>query len=371
MLKGVIMKKRNNTQRIVINSLISLLLIIIAACGSIIAFSKSFDYSFYMIDENTTRPSNQAIQEIKIDVTTDTSIKMIAQILYDKKFIGNKFWFMTEAKLYTLEDQLEPATYTISSNMTNHEIVKLLGSKKALSEEVQFTIPEGFTIMQIADRLEDQQIVSKTDFINAVNNRTYQYDFLQNIPTDVTYKLEGYLFPDTYRIHKGATAEEIILMMLNRFEEVASRYTQYLYGSDYTLHDILTIASIIEHEAKLDEERPIIAGVIYNRLEDSMKLQMCSTVQYALGKRKVNLTYEDLAIPSPYNTYTNTNLPIGPICAPGESALSAAFMPDEHEYYYFVLKDTKEARHAFSRTADEHAANKDLYKQSQDINFID
>ena len=371
MLMEGIMKKRNNTRRIIINLIISLLLIIIAASGSIIAFSKSFDYSFYMINENNNRSSHQTIHDIKMDITKDSSIKTLADLLYEKKFIGNKFLFKTEAKLYKLDNQLEPGTYTISSNMTNYEILKRLTSKQTLLEEVQFTIPEGFTIMQIANRLEDEQIVSKADFLNAVNNHTYQYDFLQDIPTDVTYRLEGYLFPDTYRIRKGATAEEIVILMLNRFEEITDRYTQYLYNSDYTLHDILTVASIIEREAKLEEERPIIAGVIYNRLRDSMKLQMCSTIQYALGKRKINLTYEDLAIPSPYNTYTNADLPIGPICVPGESALRAAFMPEEHDYYYFVLQDAKEDRHAFSRTADEHAANKVQYEQSQDINFLD
>lgn len=365
------MKKRNPTKRVVVNLILSFLLIVIATCGSIISFSKSFDYSFQMIDEDNSRPFNSNIHDITITISKDSTLQSIADLLYDQNFIGNKFWFLLESRLYKLSDKLKPGTYLVRNNMTNHEIVELLTSEKKTPDEIQFTIPEGFTIMQIAQRLDSAQIVSKEDFIDAVNNHSYDYDFLQNLPAGIDYKLEGYLFPDTYRIQVGTTAEEIVTMMLDRFVAITNLYTQYLYDSDYTLHDILTIASIIEHEAKLDEERPIIAGVIYNRLENVMKLQMCSTVHYALGERKTALAYEDLKVDSPYNTYLYEGLPVAPICNPGESALRAAFMPDTNDFYYFVLKDVNQGSHVFSQTAAEHSLNKDRYKQSQDINFID
>lgn len=365
------MKKRPHLQRMILNLALTLLLLTIATCGSVIVFSKSFDYTFNMIEEDQKRPTLSTIHTLEIEVDEQTSSKTLAQLLYDKNFIGNTFWFIAEAKLANLENSLKPGTYTINSNMTNHEIVKLLTTDNSELEEIQFTIPEGFTIMQIANRLDDKNIVSKEDFLNAVENRTYSYDFLNDLSDDTIYKLEGYLFPDTYRIHKGATSEEIVTMMLHRFEEIVSRYTQDLYSTDYSLHDVLTVASIIEREAKLEEERPLIAGVIYNRLSHDMKLQMCSTVQYALNEHKKTLTYEDLSLDSPYNTYLYDGLPVGPICAPGESALRAAFMPSEHDYYYFVVEDASLGKHAFSQSADEHNLYKQRYKQSQDINFVD
>lgn len=365
------MKKHSHTQRMLLNMIITLLLITLAVCGSIIVFSKSFDYTFNMIEEDQNRPTLPNVHTLQLQVDEQTTAQTLAKLLYDEQFIGNQFWFVVEAKLSDLEDDLYPGTYTISSNMTNHDIVKLLTTNPDTLEEVQFTIPEGFTITQIANRLEDKQIVSKEAFLNAIENKTYDYDFLKDIPEGGTYKLEGYLFPDTYRIHKNASAEEIVSIMLRRFEEITSRYNQYLYNSDYTLHDIVTIASIIEREAKLEEERPIISGVIYNRLNQQMKLQMCSTIQYALPEHKQMLTYEDLSLDSPYNTYLYEGLPQGPICTPGESALRAAFMPEEHDYYYFVLEDASTSKHAFSQTAEEHNFYKTRYKQSQDINFVD
>lgn len=369
--KEVTMKKRPHTQRLIFNLILTLLLLTIATCGSIIVFSKSFDYTFNMIEEDQKRSTLPTVHTLQLKIDEQTSSEALAKLLYDKHFIGNAFWFRVQAKLSHLEDFLMPGTYTINSNMTNHDIVKLLTTDPSDLEEIQFTIPEGFTIMQIANRLEDKDIISKEDFLNAVENRSYAYDFLEALPEGTSYKLEGYLFPDTYRIHKNATAEEIVTMMLNRFEEIVSHYTQYLYDSNYSLHDIVTIASIIEREAKLEEERPLISGVIYNRLNQNMKLQMCSTVQYARGEQKKMLTYEELALDSPYNTYIHEGLPVGAICSPGESSLRAAFSPEEHDYYYFVLEDASIGAHAFSKTADEHSLYKERYKQSQDINFVD
>lgn len=365
------MKKRKNTQRKFFNLALGLLLITLAVCGSIIAFSKSFEYSFNMIDENNTRPTIKNVKQLNVTIDESSTIKEVAKLLHENDFIGNTLWFELEGKLYHSKDQLIPGDYQISNNMTNVQILKLLTTPTKEENTIRFTIPEGFTVLQIANRLEDKDIVSKDDFLNAVSNHTYDYSFLKNIPEGTKYPLEGYLFPDTYIVQKGVTAEEIVMMMLSRFEEITSRYTQYLYGSSYTLHDIVSIASIIEQEAKLDEERPIISGVIYNRLKDDMNLQMCSTVQYALDIRKKALSLDDLKVDSPYNTYLNTGLPIGPICSPGESSLHAAFMPEENDYYFFVLKDVNEGSHAFSSTANEHLAYKNKYNQGEDINFME
>lgn len=365
------MKKHKIIRRKMYNLLLCLFLIILAACGGILAFSKTYSYSFHIIDENNMRPMSSTIRELSLTITSSTTMDDVASKLYAEGFIGNKFWFKLESKLYSYNDCLIPGTYHIASTMTNVEMLKLFTTIPKAEDEVQFTIPEGFSVLQIANRLDDKNIVSKEDFLDAINNKTFDYPFLRDLPENTQYRLEGYLFPDTYTIHKGASSEEIIMMMLNRFAEISSRYTQYLYSSNYTLHDILTIASIIEREAKLDEERATISGVIYNRLNNEMPLQMCSTVQYAMEKRKVTLTSEDLTVDSPYNTYLYSGLPVGPICCPGENALEAAFIPEENDFFYFVLKNSSEGSHAFSSTAEEHASYKAQYKQSQDVNFID
>lgn len=365
------MKKTHATKRKLFNLALGLLLITLAVCGSIIAFSKSFVYSFAMVDENNTRPYIENVKQISLKIDETSTIKEVADLLHRNDFIHSTLWFELEGLLYHSQDAFISGEYQISNNMTNVQILKLLTTPLKEENTIRFTIPEGFTILQIANRLEDKGIVSKDDFLNAVNHHTYDYSFLKNIPQTTKYTLEGYLFPDTYIVQKGISAEEIVMMMLDRFEEITSRYTQYLYDSSYTLHDVVSIASIIEHEAKLDEERPTIAGVIYNRLDTQMKLQMCSTVQYALDIRKKALSLEDLQVQSPYNTYLNSGLPIGPICSPGESSLHAAFMPEEHSYLFFVVKDLTEGSHAFSETINQHLTFKNQYNQMEDVNFID
>lgn len=366
------MKKNKNQGRLIAHFFLNIVLLLITIMGSFFAFSKGYGYTVGILEEARLRKANPNIREVLLEVTPTTSFEEIADTLYDEKFIAYKDWFLFQGKLEDITQQLNPGTYSISSNMSNEEILSLLSSSKEEKEEtVKFTIPEGFTITQIADRLDSEGIVPKEDFLRAVNEREYDFPFLKEAPRNTKYKLEGYLFPDTYIVRKGATAEEIIIQMLNQFEAITSQYSQYLYGSIYTLHDVVTIASIIEQEAKLDEERAIISGVIYNRLEANMKLQMCSTIQYVLEKRKANLSYDDLKVESPYNTYKYEGLPLGPISSPGEASLKAAFLPEENNFFFFVLKDSKTGAHAFGTTAAEHENNAIRYQQTVDKNFYE
>ncbi len=366
------MFKKTSMIRLTASTILSLILLTICILGSIKAFTYFFNYTSSIVETDALREKNPNITEISIEVTDTTTVKELADMLYEKQFISNALVFRMESKLSKLDHQLKPGKYSISSNMSSSQILKLITSDMTdIEETIKFTIPEGFTIVQIADKLESLQIVTKEEFFDAVKNREYNYPFLKNIPTDTKYPLEGYLFPDTYIIRKGATPEEIIIKMLNRFEEVISQYTNYVNTSSYNLNEILTIAAIVEQEAKLSEERPVIAGVIYNRLNADMRLQMCSTIQYVLEKRKAALSYSDLEISSPYNTYRNDGLPIGPICAPGEDSIRAALMPDTHDYFFFVVKNEQEGSHSFSATAAEHERNKSRYLQTIDKNFYE
>ena len=321
------------------------------------------------------RVKNPEVTKINLSVTSKTTLADIASELSAAHIISDQQFFLLEAKLDQLPDFI-PGEYTISSNMSSSKILELLTTApKEENDTIKVTIPEGYTIEQIAESLQQHGVMLKEDFLQAIKTRDFskEYRFLQEMPQDVPYKyvLEGYLFPDTYIIRKDASAEEIIVKMLDRFEEIYSTYASYAQGTPYTTHELITIASIIEQEARLDEERPMIAGVINNRLEAMMPLQMCSTVQYALNKRKTSLTYHDLEKDSPYNTYLQEGLPLGPICNPGEACIKAAVFPEQHDYLYFVVNDTQAGSHYFSQTLDEHNHAKQQYKQATDINFTE
>lgn len=370
------MAKKRGGIRILLNTLLSTFIIITGLWICYKVTLASYTYTEDIVLSEATRISSNNVTTLPLTIPNHTSLDDIAQKLYDGNLITDTNYFKLEAQLEHLTTGFIPGNYNISSNMSTTEILTLLTTNISNEDEtIKFTIPEGYTIDQIAEILENKHIVTKEDFITAIQTKNFEsdYTFLRNIPLieNYKYKLEGYLFPDTYIVRKNITAEEIIVMMLNRFEEILSRYTIYTSSSPYTIHELLTMASIIEQEAKLDEERPIIAGVIYNRLNTDMNLQMCSTVQYLLNKRKTNLNLNDLEKDSPYNTYLYSGLPIGPICNPGEACLKAALLPTQHNYYYFVLKNSETGMHYFSVTDEEHNIAKNQYHQANDVNFTE
>ncbi len=370
------MAKKRHIARVSISTLLSCCAIGVGIWITLHCTHSAYQYTENIIVSEAERVKSTEVSKLNLTITENTTLEDIATSLYEEGCITNKDFFILEAKLDDTTSGFIPGEYSISSNMSSAKILQLL-TTDILNEEqtVKFTIPEGYTIDQIGEVLENKNIVTKNEFIEAIQNRDYtaEYSFLKDIPPHSNYKytLEGYLFPDTYIVHKGISSEEIIVMMLNRFEEILNRYSPYVTSSNYSIHELLTIASIIEHEAKLDEERPLISGVIYNRLKANMKLQMCSTVQYALGNRKTKLTLSDLENDSVYNTYIYSGLPIGPICNPGEACLKAAIMPSEHDYYYFVLKNADDGSHYFSQNMDEHVRAKNQYRQASDINFVE
>lgn len=370
------MSNKQRHTRIIIHSLFSFILLTIGLYAGYKITLSAYTYTENLIESEAIRTAKSDVSQMNLLITTQTTLDDIATTLYEEGFISNKHYFLLETKLEKSSVDLISGEYTISSNMSSTEILHLLTTNPSNREEtIRFTIPEGYTIEQIAEVLQNKNIVTKSAFLDAVKNRDYSsdYSFLKDMPSnrDYKYRIEGYLFPDTYIVRKNITSEEIIIMMLNRFREILLPYISYIQSSQYTIHDLITVASIIEQEAKLDEERPIIAGVIYNRLDVGMPLQMCSTVQYSLNKRKTTLTLQDLEKDTPYNTYLYTNLPIGPICNPGEASIKAATLPTYHDYYYFVLQDPETGTHYFSQTGKEHSLAKNRYLQSDDINFVD
>jgi UPF0755 protein len=232
------------------------------------------------------------------------------------------------------------------------EIVEVIVSGKALIDTVKFTIPEGYNLNQIAEKLNSLGVVSPESIQAALKVESYKYDFIGQIP-DREKKLEGYLFPDTYEIYKDTSAEAIIDKLLGRFNTVfTEEYRNRAKELNMTIDQVITLASIIEREAKLDTERKTISAVFHNRLKKNMMLQSCATVQYLFKEQKEILTYKDLEIESPYNTYKHTGLPPGPIASPGLKSIEAALYPENVDYLYFVAND--DGSHVFTKTYSEH-----------------
>lgn len=322
---------------------------------------KAYHYVYNIA--NQPSEENRSVKEIKITIEKGSTTKDIAKLLEEKNLIPSGLLFELKSRYFKYDGKYKEGEFSLSTNMSEEEIMEILATQGIQAEGIRFTIPEGFTVEKIVERLENEKIVTEDEFMEAMKETQYDYPFFSKIP-ERNNKLEGYLFPDTYEIRKGAEASEIISKMLNRFDEIIKpEYYKRAEELGYTMDEIIIIASIIEQEAKLNEERPKVAGVIYNRMNSDIQLQMCSTVMYALGKRKDRLLFKDLEVDSPYNTYLYGGLPVGPICNPGEASIKAALYPEEHDYYYFVLMNEETGEHVFTSTGEEHNAAKQEYNQ--------
>lgn len=273
----------------------------------------------------------------------------IGRVLEEKGLIRSAYGFALCTKLQGTSRRLIPGEYRLSPTMSLWHIARVIASGERVARRV--TIPEGHTIQQIAELFSAKGLVDKDEFIATAKAQGKRFsDVLPLIASD---NLEGYLFPDTYQASKGDDEARIISMMLeNFFKRFRAAKLPDPPGPEYSDYDCLKIASMVEREAKLPSERPVIAGVIYNRLAASKKLQIDATVQYALGKHKAKLLYEDTLVDSPYNTYLHPGLPPTPVSNPGIASIRAAYQPADTDYlYYFALKD---GSHHFSRTYEEH-----------------
>jgi len=291
--------------------------------------------------------------EIEVIIPSGSTTDDIADILIENELILNKLVFKLIAKDLGYDTKFKAGTYHLNQSMDNKEIIEMIAKGDVYIETVTFTIPEGFELVQIVDRLESSELIDKDKFLNELVNGEFNYKFLEFINRDTM--LEGFLFPDTYKVEIGASEHEIINKMLNKFDLVfKNEYYDRLKEIDMSLNELITLASIIEREGKLDSERATISSVFHNRLDINMKLQSCATVQYILGERKEVLLFSDLEIDSPYNTYLYYGLPPSPIASPGEISIVAALYPEETEYLYFVTKEANDGSHYFSKTFEEH-----------------
>ncbi|MGQ9903854.1 MAG: endolytic transglycosylase MltG [Anaerolineae bacterium] len=292
-------------------------------------------------------------------ISPGESVSQIARNLQAAGLVRDADLFRLYVRYYDLDVKINAGIFALRPNMNIPQIAQAL--QRGMAEEIQITIPEGKRLEEVAELLEQQLGISADEFIRLARRTNYSYPFLTGLPADAS--LEGFLFPDTYRLPANPTALDVLLKMLDNYgQRVAPLIDQFDLGG-MTPHQILTIASIVEREAVLPQERPIIASVYLNRLKIGMALQADPTTQYALGYQpdqqtwwKRGLTLEDLryADPAGYNTYVNPALPPGPIASPGLSSIQAVLQPAQTEYLYFVANCNQDGGHQFSLTFEEH-----------------
>lgn len=332
--------KNNNKGKI-----IALLIVIV-----LIVAGKSY-YKKGFLPVGTANP-----KEIVIEIPTGSSSANISNILYEEGLIRNKFIFKIAVKNKGSDGKLKAGTFILNTGMDVNKIIDELTKGGKNENVVQFTIPEGYEIRQMAGKLSEQGLVDKDRFLELVSDKNYFQDkhlFLKEL--EEGQGLEGFLFPSTYEVYKGATEEEIIDKMLAQFNEIYEKdIKDDMNKYDLSLNQLVTLASIIEREGKLDEERELISAVFHNRLNQGMLLQSCATVQYVLGERKEVLSDKDVQIQSEFNTYIHQGLPPNPIASPGKKSLIAALNPADVDYLYFRTKEDGTGAHTFSKTYEEH-----------------
>lgn len=332
--------KNNKLLKII---LISLSIVIVVVIGSV----------FYYF--NSLSPIDVDSDAKLVEIPSGYSLKMISQRLLDEGVIKNNKTFELYVKLKGVGNELKAGKYMVLPEYGVEDIVIMLGEGRVVDESIAVTFPEGYTLMQMADAIE-QNGFSKDDFIKEagdIDKYQEQFDFLSSITNKQERTLEGYLFPDTYYFKQDDTGEIIVQKMLSRFDEIwTEEYKNQADDSGRTLDQIVTLASIVEQESKFDEDRPNVAGVFMNRLESGMKLQSDVTVLYALGVKKEQVLYKDLEVDSKYNTYKYSGLPVGPIGSFGQASLEASLNPAQHDYYYFIAK--KDGHCIFTKTLKEH-----------------
>lgn len=290
--------------------------------------------------------------QVMVKIPAGSTVREIADILDDEGIIDHPMIFRFWEKLGR-DNVFQQGGHLVGRGQSYGNIIKKLTSTPDVGayETVTVVIPEGYEARMIAKKLSDMGWVDEERFMEELEKGDFDFDFISEIDRKEN-RLEGYLFPATYELMVGESEHDIINRMLTAFNQrIVPLYKQS--GTSYSLDEIVTMASIVEREAANDSERGKVASVFYNRLKNDMAFGSCATVQYIIKERKDVLSNSDIKIKSPYNTYINKGLPIGPIASPGESSVKAALYPEDTDYLYFAAR-ADGSENVFTRTNEEH-----------------
>jgi len=285
-----------------------------------------------------------------VDIPKGYGASKISYVLKKEGIIRSRLVFRIISKFRG--GHMKAGEYELSSSLLPWSIITMMKAGKVVSHPI--TIPEGFTVGQVASLFEAKGLAVKKRMEELCNDK----EFIKKCGIEAS-GLEGYLFPSTYFITKDMTEEDILLMMTKEFKDMWKKngFDRDIITKKKKMNDVLKLASIVEREAETDFDRPLVAGVFTNRLKKNMKLESCATVVYAFGEKEMykdHLTGRDLMIDSPYNTYLHHGLPPGPICNPGIDSIKAAVFPAVTRMLFFVLKQDGSHSHTFSETKQQH-----------------
>jgi UPF0755 protein len=317
-----------------------------------------------------SRKSDSNVTQI-FEISKNQGAMEVGSNLEKNGLIKSKYYFYYHIKKENLASQIKAGEYELSPNMKISEIVNKIIKGEIKEEYQKLVVPEGFTNAKIVARLEkiDKKIAQEfdkivsceypADSLFSCEKIVQKYSFLENLPAGVD--IEGYLFPDTYFIYPEDDALKLVEKFLDNFQsKIKDLYDIKAENNERNLHQILTLASIVEKEVRSKDDMKTVAGIFWKRAEDEYLLQSCATLAYILGEDKTQYSYEDTQIESNYNTYLYPGLPPGPVSNPGINAIQASINPEENDYYYF-LSDPKTGETIFSKTLDEHNLNKVKY----------
>jgi UPF0755 protein len=290
-------------------------------------------------------------EPVEVVVPRGATAADVGVLLKEAGVIRSSLAFRLMASLRGGGSDIKAGVYPMRTNMALGEAFLLLQEgPEDRTPTVTLTVPEGFRVEQVADRIAEELGVRRQEFIGAATSG--EFVLPPYLPAG-TSTVEGFLFPETYEVRQSAEAEDVIAIQLEQFRRVADGLPwERAEALSVTPYEIVIIASMIEEEARVPEDRAKIAAVIYNRLAKGMNLEIDATVLYALGRHKERVLYEDLEIDSPYNTYRNAGLPPTPIASPGQASLAAALQPADADYLYYVVID-EDGRHAFTSSYEE------------------
>ncbi|MFJ5715471.1 endolytic transglycosylase MltG [Neobacillus sp. NPDC093127] len=321
----------------------------------------------YLYIQSALKPVDSKSKSQKtVEIPIGSSVTGIAQTLEKNGVIKNAKVFKYYVKLKN-EGGFMAGDYQLSPSMDVPEIVSRLKTGKVLAKaSFKITIPEGKQLKEIAAIMATATKQNEDDVFNKLNDKEFIKELMVKYPDvlsdeimngSIKYKLEGYLFPATYPFYKpNPSVEEMVTAMLDKTRTVLADYAEESNDKKLSVHQLLTMASLVEEEATGNADRKKIASVFYNRMKKGMPLQTDPTVLYAQGKHKEKVLYKDLEVSSPYNTYQHTGLPPGPIANAGKVSIEAALEPEETDFYYFLA--TAEGEVIFTKTLEEHNKEK-------------
>lgn len=292
---------------------------------------------------------------IEVQIKNGLSVRAIADTLARRGIINDSNDFIFTTRLFKNSGRLKAGQYNFSTTLSPYHAMKILVAGSYSSTRV--AIPEGMTGYEIASLLRKKTDIDSSRFIDLV----FDHRFIASLGIKLN-SLEGYLFPNTYDFEWGINEEAIIKILVNEFQRhFSDSLNNYVFEKGWTIHQIITLASIIEGEAMVDSERAIVSAVYHNRLKQGILLQADPTIQYIIPDGPRRLLRKDLAIDSPYNTYRYRGLPPGPVNNPGLESILAAINPAHVNYLYFVAKG--DGSHIFSRTLREHQIAKQRFDE--------